>query len=36
MNPGQSMHNQMLRQMEQQRRQMENRMRNMRPPGVPH
>jgi serine protease Do len=29
MNPGQSMHNQMLRQMEQQRRQMENRMRNM-------
>jgi hypothetical protein len=29
MNPGQSLHNQMLRQMEQQRRQMENRMRNM-------
>ena len=35
-NPGQAMHNQMMRQMEQQRRQLQNRMRGgMRPPGVP-
>ena len=34
-NPGQALHNQMMRQMEQQRRQMQNRMRGIRPPGVP-
>jgi hypothetical protein len=33
-NPGQAMHNQLMRQMEQQRRQLENRMRGMRPPGL--
>jgi len=30
-NPGQSLHDQLQRQMEQQRREMQNRLRNMRP-----